>query len=83
MPPSFIFIGYALYYSNGTLLHCRAGQVCLKIVNNPSLHIHCDVFCSEFVILYHLLNFHKSGTEQGCGISQSYKYLDTQKLTNT
>jgi hypothetical protein len=32
---------------------------------------------------HHLLTFHKSGTEQGCGISQSYKYVNTQKLTKT
>jgi hypothetical protein len=36
------------------------------------------------IISNHLLIFHKSSTEQGCGISQSYKYLNTQntqKLT--
>jgi hypothetical protein len=33
-------------------------------------------------IIYHLLIFHKSSTKQGCGISQSYKYLNTQKLRN-
>jgi hypothetical protein len=33
-------------------------------------------------LIYHLLIFHKSSTEQGCGISQSYKYLNTQKLRN-
>jgi hypothetical protein len=36
----------------------------------------------QISVSYHLLIFHKSGTEQGCGISQSCKYLNTQKLTN-
>jgi hypothetical protein len=63
------------------LLHLESVPYFLGYATNVTLNN--VTLLMGFRYVYHLLTFHNSGTEQEREISQSYKYLNTQKLTNT